>query len=485
MIRRIELVNFMSHARTVIEPAEGLTVLVGPNNCGKSSMVAALQILCHNESSTYVTRHHERECSVTIETDDGHVVEWRRKNSPSYIVDGVPFDRLGRSGSPEGLHDVLRLPKVLAEGNQEFDVHFGEQKSPVFLLDKPGSHAAQFFASSSDAASLVEMQKRHVQKQADARRERTRLEGRSARLAIDLSNLEPVDAIEPTLLQLEKEYEHLQQSAIFSTQMSHDLEELRRATEALNHHVSRSMAVGSLVSPPNLTDSNPLQKLIQEIAGTQNDFDALLGRSRVLETLASCPDVTEENTIRNLFDQLEVETSSLSRATEDCTALRELAALPAWEDPRALEQLIADIRSQQPKLASSEARLVALSHLETTPACVDERMLANDIRRLSDAWLDLNRAERSSRRLAELQVLPPIEDPAEMGQMIRLIVEALDDARKLDQEVTEASTLHLTAANELREFATRNCICPTCGSALDPDRLVERACSHGERDAIA
>ena len=36
MITRIELTNFMSHKHTVIEPAAGLTVLVGPNNIGKS-----------------------------------------------------------------------------------------------------------------------------------------------------------------------------------------------------------------------------------------------------------------------------------------------------------------------------------------------------------------------------------------------------------------------------------------------------------------
>ena len=41
MIRRIKLVNFMSHANTVIEPADGLTILVGQNNCGKSAIVAA------------------------------------------------------------------------------------------------------------------------------------------------------------------------------------------------------------------------------------------------------------------------------------------------------------------------------------------------------------------------------------------------------------------------------------------------------------
>jgi predicted ATP-dependent endonuclease of OLD family len=42
MIKRIELTNFMSHEHTVLEPAAGLTLLIGPNNCGKSAVVAAL-----------------------------------------------------------------------------------------------------------------------------------------------------------------------------------------------------------------------------------------------------------------------------------------------------------------------------------------------------------------------------------------------------------------------------------------------------------
>ncbi len=41
MIRRITLVNFMSHSHTVIEPADGLTILTGQNNCGKSAVVWA------------------------------------------------------------------------------------------------------------------------------------------------------------------------------------------------------------------------------------------------------------------------------------------------------------------------------------------------------------------------------------------------------------------------------------------------------------
>ena len=70
VIKRIELVNFMSHEHTVIEPHAGLTVLVGPNNCGKSAVVTALQILAHNENSTYVLRHEAKECLVRVDIED-------------------------------------------------------------------------------------------------------------------------------------------------------------------------------------------------------------------------------------------------------------------------------------------------------------------------------------------------------------------------------------------------------------------------------
>ena len=85
MIRRIVLKNFMSHQHTVIEPVaasrrahpsaetdasdtNGLTVLVGENNSGKSAIVTALQTVAQNASGDFMVRHGEKECEVTIET---------------------------------------------------------------------------------------------------------------------------------------------------------------------------------------------------------------------------------------------------------------------------------------------------------------------------------------------------------------------------------------------------------------------------------
>ena len=161
MIKRIELVNFMSHEHTVIEPSSGLTVLIGPNNCGKSAIVTALQILCNNPKSTYVLRHGAKECKIILETDSGDVIQWSRKKSgsPKYVINGELFDRLNGK-VPESLHAILRMPQVQVD-KESFDVHFGEQTSPLFLLGDKEKAAAQFFASSSDAIRLVEMQDRH------------------------------------------------------------------------------------------------------------------------------------------------------------------------------------------------------------------------------------------------------------------------------------------------------------------------------------
>src|SRR3954453_10828286 len=138
MITRIVIDNYMSHAHTVIEPAAGLTVIVGPNNCGKSAIVSALQTLCGDHDGDFMVRHGEKSCSVTVDTDDGHTITWRRiKGKVSYVLDGEEVHRASRANLPDQLHEFLRLPKVLhPSGDKEFDVHFGGQKSPIFLIDK-------------------------------------------------------------------------------------------------------------------------------------------------------------------------------------------------------------------------------------------------------------------------------------------------------------------------------------------------------------
>ncbi len=139
VVKKIILENYMSHIRTELELADGLTVLVGPNNCGKSAVVEAIRTVCENSGKDFMVRHGQKQCRVLIETDDGHTIEWKRdKSVVSYTIDGRDVHRLG-GGVPDDLHELLRLPRIKSpDGDDQFDIHIASQKSPLFLLERSG-----------------------------------------------------------------------------------------------------------------------------------------------------------------------------------------------------------------------------------------------------------------------------------------------------------------------------------------------------------
>jgi DNA repair exonuclease SbcCD ATPase subunit len=476
VIRRIELVNFMSHAHTVIEPADGLTVLVGPNNCGKSAVVAALQILCHNDNSTYVTRHNEKECSVTVETDDGHIVEWCRKNnSPRYTVDGQLFDRLGRGSLPDGLHDVLRLPKVTAEGNQEFDVHFGEQKSPVFLLDKPGSQAAQFFASSSDAASLVEMQKRHQQKMVDARRERIQLEARAEKLATDLAVLAATDQIEIGVGQVESQHEELGRLASSIEQLTQDVRTLDQVIALSNRYRSEATALETLTLPPMFTSPQPLEDVIGALAQTQLDVKWQSARAASLAALQQCPDTTDDRPLGELIRNLNSARNISLRLDGECIATRELVPPPMMIEVETLRMTVTEIGSLGRDIATSELQLSALEALPIAPELNDEVSLTKELQALTRAVADLRRTETIHDHLITFTPAPEMVDTRDIEGTIHNLAGAAAAVASRIQELEQAEQALREGERLLRNWAEQQQLCPTCGSPLDPNQVVIHA----------
>lgn len=473
MIRRIELTNFMSHAHTLIEPADGLTVLVGPNNCGKSAVVAALQVLCHNENSTYVTRHHERECTVRIETDDGHVVEWCRKNnSPRYIIDGQQFDRLGRSGVPDELHGVLRLPKVIAEGNQEFGVHFGEQKSPVFLLDKPGSHAAQFFASSSDAASLVEMQKRHQQKMADARRERTRLQAQDDKLRSDLAVLAVTEDLSHQVEKVESQSDELARIATVIEGLSHDAQLLEHSTSLLCRRQAEAAELTDLLPPPLLTDPSLLIDTISVIDQTRREMERESAYADRLSAMTECPDLDDDRSLSQLLHELRAAKLVSARVDHECLATHRLSPPPVLDDVGSLRRAIEDIASLQGSVEVSAEQFAALQHLAPAPVLDDEQVLQEDVHALMQAATTLQRAEDIHRRLDVLVPIPSLTSTIDIDEMMRQLRVAADALVTRSNDLERAEQARQEAEGMLRAWAKQQQRCPTCGNTLDPEQVV-------------
>ena len=290
MIKKIVLENFMSHAHTVIEPAQGLTVLVGPNNCGKSAVVEAIRAVCENTKTDFMVRHGEKEAVVTIETDDGHVISWhRRKRSAGYIIDGVRNDR------PEGdflekVHRLLKIPKVrTSENSDEFDVHFGEQKSPIFLLNESGTRAATFFASSSDAERLLQMQRLHRTKVADDKKEEQKRTAKLTELDSKLSTLSPLEAIAAQLAQVDSRYTQITGDLTKTQQLEELNIRLTRTGHRRAHHNEQKEAAHALSAPPVLGDEESIERLIRRYKGALCRRDTATRQAEALANVNAPP----------------------------------------------------------------------------------------------------------------------------------------------------------------------------------------------------
>ena len=514
MIHRIVLQNYMSHRHTVIDLAEGLTVLVGPNNCGKSAVVSALQTLCQNATGDYMLRHGERECSVRVETDDGHSVEWRRKrDGVSYALDGREVNRLNGS-PPDDLHDLLRLPLV-ESGNRFFDVHFGEQKRPIFLLDKSPGHRATFFASSSDAVKLIEMQCLHRQDIHDARARERWLAGERAKLDRRLEKLASLEGIGDRLNQLEAEYEAITRQAGRVGSLRQTLEKLQIATQGFDRCSAQVEALRVLQSPPELLPAEALENLVGQMGVAQHRIDRTNAVRKATGPLHEPPPLAEEarrvDTLRSLLRHLSGVALVFDGWSARAAAIGPLQAPPELEPADRLGAFVVELAAARERIDLGQAVAQVVESLDAPPELNDTvgldalikglvvaewgvgqaRLLCGSLTalcpppaldetsRLRRLLVAIDSAELTvCRYQAEATTLRRvIEPPVEVDDsgFVRLTRDLQDANREVEdhrRQLKCVETAHAEAEHDLRYLADEIGTCPTCGQTLDADLLV-------------
>jgi exonuclease SbcC len=438
LIRRITVENYMSHARSVLEPAAGLTVLTGTNNVGKSALVHALETLCYNNPADFAVKHGEREATITVETDDGHTIVWRRHGGKvSYVINGREVHRL-RGGVPDDLHEILRMPPIVPAGGTDkpFYVNFALQKSPIFLLDDSPGRAATFFASSSDAEKLLEMQKRHKEKIRDARRDADRLDGEIARYEARLAALEPADALSTEVAALERSHEQIIAQSQASDAGQRAAEAIAACERRVAHIAERSAAMAELSPPPTPIDTEPLERLIAAIIATERREDRDAQTSGVLEALRPAPSLEDEGVLAGTIDTLAASQSSDVRLSLRCDALVSLATPPIVGETRSIEHAIAALGSASERVESDNARAVALGDLREAPDQADLAVLMSSI----------------------LQ----IEHAADKQRAIELVLAACEQ--------------HLQSlTDDVRQWTERHPNCPTCGGPTSVEHMLAEA----------
>ena len=436
MLKRITLHNFMSHSHTVIDLSSGLTVLTGPNNCGKSAFVSALQILAENTSGDYMVRHGAKECRIIVETDDGHTIEWKRKKKTvSYNIDGEDFHRL-RNSVPEKLHEILKLSRVKAGDSEEFDVHFGEQKSPIFLLGERGSRAARFFASSSDASILIEMQKLHRGKVKSAQQDFQRQQAESKQITRTLEILAPIPDLELKLEQLGKTYESLQTEDQQIQKLERLIQSLDESAEQVVRLEENVAALSLLPGELNQAPEKPLELLTRRLREIEQLMSQTQFQVSTLSKLDDPPKLTDERFLSVLIEDLQTQEEIYERASIAGKSLADLIAPPQLRETEPLQKLIEKLNA------------------------ADERTRLDQI---------------ESRVLENCTPPPELADALQVEQICQQWEEILAQFNHLQKAYQECESEYESVRAELVNWAEENPICPTCGADLEPEQFIQNA----------
>ena len=204
MIQKLVLENFQIHKKLELDFDPGVTVIVGPSNRGKSSILRALNWITFNKPSGTMFRTWEsNRTSASLLLDDGTIIERGRSDKEnSYIINGNLLAAFGQ-GVPDQVQKTLNL----------LPINFQHQMdNPFLVMDSPGEVARKL----NEVANLelidtatAKISKYHREASKSLSNEKDNLR----QLRKDLKEFNWIDAAEELIqsgLVLEKDLEQLE-----------------------------------------------------------------------------------------------------------------------------------------------------------------------------------------------------------------------------------------------------------------------------------
>ncbi|OCL28041.1 hypothetical protein U472_02250 [Orenia metallireducens] len=148
-IKSIELINFQSHENSKLNLDQGLNVITGPSDQGKSAIIRALRWVLYNEPrGNDFIRHGKKKCQVGIELSNGFKIIRKRTPSKNRYILTTPegeehiFEKVG-SGVPEEILKIHGMRKIYLGTDDETTLNIDYQLEGAFLLTDSGSIRAK------------------------------------------------------------------------------------------------------------------------------------------------------------------------------------------------------------------------------------------------------------------------------------------------------------------------------------------------------
>lgn len=147
-ITNIEINNFQSHKYTNMNFMNGLNVIVGPSDQGKTAIIRAIKWVLYNEPmGTFFIRHKEKEASVVLTFNTGEKVKRLRSNNKNIYVyidennNEEVYEGFGHN-VPIDIIEKINIRKIYLDSKESNAINIGEQLEGPFLLSEKNSTRA-------------------------------------------------------------------------------------------------------------------------------------------------------------------------------------------------------------------------------------------------------------------------------------------------------------------------------------------------------
>ena len=350
MIDAIRIKNFQSHKQTYIEFSEGVNIITGASDQGKSAILRALLWVIRNRplGTDGIVSHWIRdaknkidgEMSVKVYTDKGAAKRKRTAESNEYILftgqDGSDQKTFAavKGDVPQDIADFLRMPEVCIQA----------QHDAPFLLSSSPSEVAKFFNRivRLDVIDTVLSNAESARRDANKKIKETENEKRA--LEKELENYNWIETAQGLADKLAKADERLKACMDDFDSISDDIE---------MHMAAKKELEGS----PDIKAANRLIEKVEKIVIDYDEITELekevlkyreVNRDRkIFNMVESGKDII--NGIENcgqLIASHEAGIANMESEIEEYAGSKELASLGF--DKERVQELIAEIESIRP-----------------------------------------------------------------------------------------------------------------------------------------
>lgn len=297
MVVRIKDYQILKDAKFTF--VNGLNVILGPSNNGKSSVIRAIEAALFHKTGESFIRLGQDAAQVGIAMN-GHKINWvKTRDSGAYVLDGKEFRKIGRAAPPD-IEEATGIKEITVIDSKA-RINFWKQMDYPFLLDKTPSQLFAFLAFSAEQDQLTSVFQRIKEDAKVIERSITSTEGKidstkelKKNLEEELKVLEDYEQTVKDLLSIDKQVSECDRLGQLVSEIRESMDSIKRTQSILTTLQEQLTSVGDISGiRTKIDECSALRETIKKINEKRTTIETLSTKINKMKTI-EIPDLTDE-----------------------------------------------------------------------------------------------------------------------------------------------------------------------------------------------